>query len=198
VRAANDPMIELARLVDAESRTLRRQWEAAAETQQQAHAVIQRMRFALDGPARAPDATFTLRLSFGPVMGYEEAGTRIPAFTNFAGLYERNAQHSNREPFHLPKSWFDRKAALDLRTPFNFVHTPDIIGGNSGSPVVNTAGQFVGIVFDGNIHSLAGDFAYEDVRARAISVDARAIVEAMKKVYGADALVDELMDGRRN
>ena len=197
VAAAKDPLIELARLVDAEARTLRKQWEAADETKQQAHATIEKARFAIEGPGRAPDATFTLRLSYGPVKGYTEGGNKIAPYTTMAGLYTRNAEHKNKEPFDLPKRWLDKKSALNLSTPFNFVHTPDIIGGNSGSPVVNTKGEFVGIIFDGNIQSLVGDFAYEDVQARAISVDCRAIVEAMKKIYGADALVAELFAGKR-
>jgi hypothetical protein len=197
VSAANDPLVELARLVDAEARALRKTWEAAEETKQQAYALIGKMRFALEGPSRAPDATFTLRLSYGPVLGYEEGGRKIPAFTTLAGIYERNREHKNKEPFDLPPRWLEKKAALDLTTPFNFVHTPDIIGGNSGSPVVNTAGEFVGIIFDGNLPSLVLDFAYEDVVARAISVDARAIIEALRKLYGADALATELLTGRR-
>ena len=198
VKSANDPLIELARLVDAEARALRKQWEAAEETRQQAHAIIEKAHFEIEGPNRAPDATFTLRLSYGPVKGYTEAGKKIPAYTTMAGLYERSAAHKGKEPFDLPKRWLDKKSALDLTTPFNFVHTPDIIGGNSGSPVVDRKGEWVGIIFDGNIHSLVGDFAYEDVMARAISVDCRAIIEAMKKVYGADALVNELLNGKRS
>jgi hypothetical protein len=198
VKASGDPLIELARLVDGEARALRRQWEAADETKQQAHAVIEKARFAIEGPSRAPDATFTLRLSYGPIKGWEEAGRKIAPYTRIAGLYERSAEHKGREPFDLPKRWLERKSALDLHVPFNFVNTADIIGGNSGSPVVDTKGEFVGIIFDGNIHSLVGDFAYEDVQARAVSVDARAIMEALRKVYGAEALADELVGkGRR-
>lgn len=198
VANAKDPMIELARLVDAPARALRKEWEANEETRQQAHGVIEKARFAMEGPTRAPDATFTLRLSYGPVKSYQEDGKTIAPYTTFAGLYERNAEHKNKEPFDLPKRWFDRKSAIDLSTPFNFVHTPDIIGGNSGSPVVNTAGEWVGIIFDGNLSSLVLDFAYEDVHARAISVDCRAIIEAMRKVYGVDALVNELLNGKRS
>jgi hypothetical protein len=196
VTDAKDPLIELARLVDAESRVLRRQWEAAEETKQQAHAVIEKARFAIEGPSRAPDATFTLRLSYGPIKGWEEAGKKIAPYTRIAGLYERSAEHKGREPFDLPPRWIEKKSALNLEVPLNFVNTADIIGGNSGSPVVDTKGEFVGIIFDGNIHSLVGDFAYEDVQARAVSVDARAIMEALRKVYGADALADELLGGR--
>jgi hypothetical protein len=197
VAAAQDPLIETARLVDGPARTLRKEWEAHEETRRQAHAVIAKARFALEGPTRAPDATFTLRLSYGPVAGYTEAGRPVSAYTDYAGLYDRNSEHRNREPFDLPARWLERRAALDLTTPFNFVHTPDIIGGNSGSPVVNTRGEFVGIIFDGNLPSLVLDFAYEDVRARAISVDGRGIIEALRKVYAADDLVAELLAGRR-
>jgi hypothetical protein len=197
VKSANDPMIELARLVDVEARPLRKDWEAREETKQQAHAAIEKAHFAIDGPTRAPDATFTLRLSYGPVKGYEDAGKKIAAYTTYAGLYERNALQKNKEPFDLPKRWLDKKSALDLNTPLNFVHTPDIIGGNSGSPVVNTAGEWVGIIFDGNLPSLVLNFAYEDVQARALSVDCRAIIEALRKVYGVERLVNELLNGKR-
>jgi hypothetical protein len=193
-----DPMIELARLVDPQARALRKEWEAHEETRQQAHGIIEKARFALEGPTRAPDATFTLRLSYGPVKSYEEAGKRIAPYTDFAGLYARNAEHKNKEPFDLSKRWFDKKSALNLKTAFNFVNTADIIGGNSGSPVINTAGEFVGIIFDGNLASLVLDFAYEDEHARAISVDSRAIIEAMQKVYAVDHLVKELLNGKRS
>jgi hypothetical protein len=197
VKAVNDPMIDLARLVDDQARTLRKQWEGHDETKQQGHAVIERAHFAIEGPTRAPDATFTLRLSYGPVKGYVDAGQKIPAYTTFAGLYERNAEHKNKEPFDLPPRWLEKKSALNLSTPFNFVSTEDIIGGNSGSPVINTAGEWVGIIFDGNLASLVLDFAYEDQQARAISVDCRAVIEAMRKVYGVEPLVNELLNGKR-
>jgi hypothetical protein len=197
VSAANDPLIELARLVDGEARELRKTIEAQDEIKQQAQAAIAKARFALEGTSKYPDATFTLRLSFGPVKGYEENGQLIPAFTTLAGLYERSALMGNREPFDLLARWARKKSALDLNTPFNFVSTADIIGGNSGSPVVNRAGEFVGIIFDGNLASLVLDFAYEDTVARALSVDARAIIEALNKVYGAKNVVRELQTGRR-
>ena len=197
VAAAQDPLIELARLIDAPARALRKEWEAADETKKQAHSTIEKARFAIEGPTRAPDATFTLRLSYGPVLGYEEDGQKLAAYTDYAGLYARNTEHKNKEPFDLPQRWFDKKSAINLKTPFNFVSTADIIGGNSGSPVVNTAGEFVGIIFDGNLASLVLDFAYEDRVARALSVDCRGIIEAMKKVYGVDGLVNELLNGKR-
>jgi Peptidase S46 len=197
VDAADDPMIALARSVDGEARALRKIMEAQGEAKQQSHAKIAQARFAIEGASNYPDATFTLRLAFGPVKGYEEGGKQIPAHTTFAGLYERSKDHENQPPFDLPKIWLDAKAKIDLATPFNFVCTADIIGGNSGSPVVDRKGEFVGIIFDGNIQSLVLDFAYTDTRARAVSVDSRGIVEALGKIYGADGLVTELLTGKR-
>ncbi|MDR3406467.1 MAG: S46 family peptidase [Chthoniobacter sp.] len=197
VDAASDPMIALARSVDGEARAVRKVLEAQGEAKQQAHAKIGQARFALEGTGSYPDATFTLRLAFGTVKGYEEAGNQVPAHTTFAGLYERAQEHDNRPPFDLPAIWANAKAKIDLATPFNFVSTADIIGGNSGSPVVDRKGEFVGIIFDGNIQSLVLDFAYTDTQARAVSVDARGIVEALKKIYGATGLVKELETGKR-
>jgi len=126
------------------------------------------------------------------VRGYEEDGKQIPAFTDFAGLYRRSAEHDNKPPFDLPQRWIDKKSNLNLSTKFNFVSDADIIGGNSGSPVVNKANEFVGIIFDGNIQSLVLDCIFSDKQARAISVDSAAITEALRKVYDAQPLVDEL------
>jgi hypothetical protein len=197
VAAAKDPMIELARTIDAESRSLRKILETQTEIKQQAQAAIGKARFAVEGANNYPDATFTLRLSYGPVKGYEENGQQVPATTNFAGLYARSAEQENKSPFDLPPRWVEKKSALDLSVPFNFVSTADIIGGNSGSPVVNKAGEFVGIIFDGNIQSLVGDFGYEDVQSRALSVHSAGILEALKKVYEVPTLVAELVNGRR-
>jgi hypothetical protein len=197
VKAANDPMIELARLVDAESRALRKIMEAQGEAKQQAHAAIAKARFALEGTSTYPDATFTLRLAFGTVKGYEEGGKKIPAHTNFRGLYERAEEQEFQPPFHLPKRWLDRKSKLDMKTPFNFVSTADIIGGNSGSPVIDRKGEVVGIIFDGNIQSLVLDYIFTDEQARAVSVDSRGIIEALRKVYEAKSLVAELTNGKR-
>ena len=196
VRAAKDPLVELARQIDLEARDLRKRIEAQGELKQQAQAAIAKARFALDGANSYPDATFTLRLAYGTVQGYTESGKPVAPFTTFAGLYERNALMKNQAPFDLPQRWFKRKSALDLRTPYNFVNTADIIGGNSGSPVVNRDGELVGLIFDGNIQSLVLDFAYDDVMARALSVDSRAIVEALEKVYGAREIVRELQSGK--
>jgi hypothetical protein len=191
-----DPMIELARAVDAEARALRQQVESQDEIKQQAHAALAKARFALQGTSVYPDATFTLRLAYGTVKGYAENGRSVPAMTDMAGLYQRAAAMNQRPPFDLPELWRKRQKALNLATPFNFAGTHDIIGGNSGSPVINRAGEFVGIIFDGNIHSLVLDFAYDDVMARSVSVHSSAILEALRKVYRADRLVDELIQGR--
>jgi hypothetical protein len=199
VSAANDPMIELARLIDPDARALRKVSEEQNEIKQQAHAAISRAANALlgTGGSRYPDATGTLRLSFGTVKGYEEDGKPVPAFTIFAGLYERAKNMKNRPPFDLPETWEAARKDLNLQTPFNFVSTADIIGGNSGSPVVNRAGEFVGIIFDGNIQSLPLDYAFDDKQARAISVDSAATLEGLDKVYHAKELVRELLDGKR-
>jgi hypothetical protein len=194
--AAKDPMIALAKSVDAEARAVRKIMETQGEAKQQAHAKIAKARFALEGTSSYPDATFTLRLAFGTVKGYEENGKAVPAHTKIAGLYERAKEQNYRPPFDLPKVWVDSKSKVNLDTPLNFVSTADIIGGNSGSPVVDRKGEFVGIIFDGNIQSLVLDFAYSDTQARAVSVDSRGIVEALKNVYHADKLVNELSTGR--
>ena len=193
VQAARDPMIELARLIDPPSRAVRKVVETQDEIKRQAHAKITQARLALEKSTPYPDATFTLRLAFGTVKGYEENGRSIPFQTTFTGLYERAAAHEYQPPFDLTQRWLDRKDRLDLDTPLNFVSTADIIGGNSGSPVVNRQGQFVGVIFDGNIQSLVLDFAYTDVRARAVSVNCQAVIEALRKVYDADAVADELL-----
>jgi hypothetical protein len=192
VAASADPMIELARSIDADARRLRKVMEEQDEVKQQAHAAIAKARFALQGSGTYPDATFTLRLTFGSVKSFVEDGTTVPAFTDLKGLYTRAQSQNLQPPFDLPERWLKRKSRLALETPFNFVSTVDIIGGNSGSPTVNRAGEFVGIIFDGNLSSLVLDFAFDDVQARAVSVDSRGILEALRRVYDAKNLVQEL------
>jgi hypothetical protein len=191
--ALNDPMIELARLVDPASRAVRKRFENEVdEPKRQAYSALAKAKFAMDGDKVYPDATFTLRLAYGTVKGYTEDGKQVPPFTTFEGLYKRAAEQGNKGPFELPKRWAERKDKLDLKTPFNFVSTADIIGGNSGSPVINKDAEVVGLIFDGNIQSLVLDFIFDQEQARAVSVDSRAIIEALRKVYDADALADEL------
>ena len=192
ITAAHDPMIELARMVDAPARSARKIYEAQEEIKQQAYGDIAKARFAIEGTSNYPDATFTLRLSYGRVLGYEQDGKQIPALTDFAGLYQRSMEHGNQPPFDLPQRWVEKKPALNLETKYDFVSDADIIGGNSGSPVVNKANEFVGIIFDGNIQSLVLDCIFTDKQARAVSVDSAAITEALRKVYDAGALADEL------
>ena len=193
IASSTDPLIVLMRTVDPEAREVRKRFddEVDAVTRRDG-ATIARARFAETGYTQPPDATFTLRLSYGTVKGYEENGKKIPYFTTFAGAFQHAEAHGNKPPFELAASWSKMKSKLNLQTPLNFVSTADIIGGNSGSPTINKAGEVVGIIFDGNIQSLALNFYYEERQARAVSVDSRGIIEALRKVYDADALVDEL------
>jgi hypothetical protein len=186
-------MILLARLLDAPSRAVRTIYEEKVqEPERQAYGKIANARFALYGTNTYPDATFTLRLAFGEVKGYEENGKRIPWTSTFSGAFERAAEHQSAPPYNLPKSWIEHKSDLNLSTPFNFLNTADIIGGNSGSPVVDRNGELVGIIFDGNLQSLVLDYAYTDKQARAIAVHSAGILEALRGVYGAKALLAEL------
>jgi hypothetical protein len=198
IDASRDPMILLARLVDPPSRALRKTFEEKVdEPMKQAYGKLAKVRFAVEGTSTYPDATFTLRLAFGEVKGYTQDGKEIPPWTNIGGTFQHAALHGEQPPFKLPDSWLNPPRPLDMETPFNFVSTADIIGGNSGSPVVNRAGEYVGIIFDGNIESLVLDFIYTDKQARAVSVHSSAILESLRKVYEADALVGEIERARR-
>jgi hypothetical protein len=193
VQASSDPMIVMMRAIDPESRAVRKQYDDEVDSvERRAGATIARTKFERAGFTQPPDATFTLRLSYGAVKGYEEHSKRISYFTTFAGGFQHAADHGNQQPYRLPPSWMQAKSKLKLTTPLNFVSTTDIIGGNSGSPTVNRKGEVVGIVFDGNIQSLAWNFVYEDKEARSVHVDSRGIVEALKTIYGATGLVQEL------
>jgi hypothetical protein len=185
-------------LIDEEARRVRKIVEEQGEVKNQAYGQIAKADFAQRGTSVYPDATFTLRLAFGPVKGYEERGKKVPFETTMAGLYERSAEHHNKPPFDIPALWVKKKSKLDLDTPFNFVCTADIIGGNSGSPVINKNAEVVGLIFDGNIQSLVLDFVYTDKQARAVSVHSSAIVEALRKVYDAGKVADELTGKKRN
>ena len=167
------------------------------EVKRQAYAQIAKAKFALEGTSTYPDATFTLRLAFGVVKGYEENGKQVPFQTTFAGLFGRAKQHNFKPPFDLPPRWIERKDKLNLETPLNFVLTADIIGGNSGSPVINKDAEVVGLIFDGNIQSLVLDFMFTEEQARAVAVHSAGIVEALRKVYDANELADELTRGKK-
>lgn len=193
IKASLDPMILLARSIDGEARKLRKSYEEKVEEpQQQGYAQIAKALFALKGTSVYPDATFTLRLAFGEIKGYSEGDKGIPPFTNLEGAFHHEASHGNVSPFKLPQSWHQNKSQLNLATPFNFVSTTDIIGGNSGSPVVDKKGELVGLIFDGNIHSLVSDYFYDETANRAVSVDVRAMREVLKKIYHAEELLREL------
>ncbi|GIW78564.1 MAG: hypothetical protein KatS3mg105_0371 [Gemmatales bacterium] len=192
IDACTDPMILLAKLVDPASRKVRKIMDTQEEIKRQAFAKIANAKYQIQGDSVYPDATFTLRLAFGVVKGYEQNGEHIPFETTIAGLYERAKQHDFKEPFNLPPRWLERKDKLNLKTPMNFVCTADIIGGNSGSPVINKDAEIVGLIFDGNIQSLVLDYIYTDKQARAVSVHSRAIIEALTKVYDAESLAKEI------
>jgi formate dehydrogenase maturation protein FdhE len=194
IEASTDPLIMLMRSIDPDARSARREFEDKVDSVvRRDGGAIAKARFAQSGFTQPPDATFTLRLSYGVVKGYQENGKAIPFDTTMGGAYQRAAEHGSQSPYNLPESWIKLKDKLDLKTPFNFVSTADIIGGNSGSPTVNKNGEVVGIIFDGNIESLPWNFAYSDTQGRAVSVDSRGIQEALRKIYGATALADELM-----
>ncbi len=197
LQESTDPMIQLARAIDPESRKIRQTFEQQVdEPQRQAYGKIANSRFAVYGSSVYPDATFTLRLAFGEAKGYSENGEKIPWATTMGGTYQHAAEHENKEPFNLPKIWTDRKSQLNLSTPFNFVSTADIIGGNSGSPVINRQGEVVGIIFDGNIQSLVLDYVYTDKESRAVAVHSAGILEALRKIYQANRLVSEITGKR--
>jgi hypothetical protein len=194
IEASTDPLIVLMRNVDSEARAIRKRFDDQVEAVERRNgALITKARFAQTGFTQPPDATFTLRLSYGAVRGYTENGKKVPYTTTLGGAFEHAAAHGDKPPYELPESWIKAKPNLNLATPFNYVSTADIIGGNSGSPTVNKAGEVVGIIFDGNIQSLANNFYYDDEQQRAVHVDSRGIIEALRKVYGAEALANELM-----
>ncbi len=192
VEASTDPLIVLARKLLPLSRDARKQRDALNAPIQQANEKLGKARFAVYGTKSYPDATFTLRLSYGSVDGYPMNGTVAPPMTTIYGLYDRSASFGDKSPFDIPARWEAAKDKLDLSTPMDFVTTNDIIGGNSGSPVINKEGEIVGLVFDGNIESLAGDFVYDGTRNRTVAVHTAVMTEALRKVYSAGALADEI------
>ncbi|MBN9121360.1 MAG: S46 family peptidase [Planctomycetes bacterium] len=193
IASSKDPMIQLAKAIDAEARKLRTRYETEVEEpERQAYAALAAVRFRAYGNSVAPDATFTLRLAFGTVRGYEVGGEKLNFHTTFGEAFEKSARLGGREPFDLPKRWLDGKNKLDPNTPFNFVSTADTIGGNSGSPVLNRAGELIGINFDRNRHGLVRNFVYTDVQARHIAVHSKAVLGALRTLYPAAPLVKEL------
>ncbi|MBA2339100.1 MAG: S46 family peptidase [Pyrinomonadaceae bacterium] len=193
IQSSNDLMLQLARAIDVEARAIRTRYEdEVANVERTAYAKVARAIFDTKGTSVAPDATFTLRLAYGVIKGYEENSKQIAPFTTFAGLYERAAANGNRPPYDLPPRWIERKQNLNLQTPFNFITTADTIGGNSGSPIINTRAELVGLNFDRNIHGLVGNFIYDETQKRNIGVHSRGMIEALRHIYGANELADEL------
>jgi hypothetical protein len=190
INAYHDPLMDFARRLDAPARAVRADYENAVRAViTKNSAMIAKARFALDGQNSYPDATFTPRLSYGIVSGFEENGRQIPATTTFGGAFDHA---TGREPFKLPNSWTRAEKSIDPKTNLNFASTNDVIGGNSGSPVIGRDGKITGLVFDGNIQSLGGDFGYDGKVNRTVSVDVTGITEALKNIYHADRLIKEL------
>lgn len=190
VAASKDPMIELARLVDEEARKVRTEMEREVEAViREQHTRISAARFAIYGTSAYPDATFTPRLSFGSVKAWNEGGKELAPFTTMGQIFERDA---GAPPFAVPQSWWNAQSKLKASTPFNLSTTNDIIGGNSGSPLLNKNAEIIGLIFDGNIHSLGGDYGFDPAVNRAVSVDSRAILHSLEVIYKADRIVKEL------
>ena len=193
VAASTDPMILMARRVDPLDRELLKWYEDNVQSVETAAGEkIGKARFAIYGKSTYPDATFTLRLAYGTVKGYPMNGTEAPPVTTFYGLYDRSDSFSGKPPFDLPERYSARRDKLDLSTRFNFVSTCDIIGGNSGSPVVNRNGEIVGLIFDGNIESLVSDFIYDETKSRAVAVHTASMIMALRRLYDAGSLADEI------
>jgi hypothetical protein len=191
IDASSDPVIALARLVDPDFRAIRKDYEDTISAPlEKAHTAIARARFKIYGASVYPDATFTMRISYGTVKGYWQDGKFVEPMTHIAGLYERA---TGAPPFQLPETWIEAQPMLNLDQPMNFVTTNDIVGGNSGSPVIGKAGEIVGLIFDGNIQSLGGDFGFDPEVNRAVAVNVGALREALHKVYHADRIAEELV-----
>lgn len=190
IEASQDPLIALAKAVDPFARAARRQLEEGVESViDRNQELVAQARFAAFGETVYPDATFTLRVSYGTVKGWREGNQDVRPFTTLGGLYERV---TGSDPFVLPKRWLERKSSVALDTPFNLSADTDIVGGNSGSPMIDRNGRIVGLVFDGNIHSIGGEYWFDETKNRTVAVDSRGIREALKSVYGADRVLAEL------
>jgi hypothetical protein len=190
VDAANDPMIEIAKMIDERSRAVRKNYEDNVEAiTRVASEKVAKARFAALGTSVYPDATFTLRLSYGSVQGWMENGAKVEPFTQLSRLFERA---TGAPPFEVPQSWLKVKDQLDLSTKFDLVTNNDIVGGNSGSPLINAKAEIVGLVFDGNIHSISGSYWFDENLNRTVAVHPAIIHEALAKVYGAKNLLAEL------
>ena len=189
---SKDPLIQLAKAFEKDYRRAHEAADSIEEQERQAYAKITEAKFAVGGDSVYPDATFTLRLAYGKVLGYESEGKKIPSQTTLGGAFQHETLHLNKDPWVLPASWQAAKGKLKSETPFNFVCTADIIGGNSGSPVVSRDGAMVGIIFDGNIESLTADFYYTEQVSRAVAVHIAGVLESLRTIYNAPKLADEM------
>ena len=193
VKSSQDPFILLAKQLDPYSRALRKKKEKELDgIQKESYAQIAQLNFNRYGESIYPDATFTLRLSIGSMKGYHEGRAYIAPTTRLADAFKEASTHQFKSPYNLPKSWLQKEDSIKKSTPFNFVSTNDIIGGNSGSPVFNERGEIVGIIFDGNIHTMMWDLEFDETQGRAVSVHSEAIIDVLKNVYEAESLVKEL------
>ncbi|MDQ6698556.1 MAG: S46 family peptidase, partial [Acidobacteriota bacterium] len=196
VAASTDSMIALARKLDPMQRELIKWTEDNVKSVvQRAGEQIGKARFAVYGKTTYPDATFTLRLSYGQMKGYPMNGTQAPAKTTFYGLFDRAASFNYQMPYSLPSRYMEGRGKLDLATALNFVTTNDVVGGNSGSPVINRQGELVGLIFDGNIESLAGNYVYDCDTNRSVAVHTAAMTQVLRKLYDAQRLLDEMLPG---
>ena len=189
---SKDPLIQLARAMEADYRRAHEAADSIEEQERQAYSKVTEAKFAVGGDSVYPDATFTLRLAFGKVLGYESDGKKVPSQTTMGGAFQHETLHLNKDPWILPKSWHAAKEKMKPDTPFNFVCTADIIGGNSGSPVISRDGSMVGIIFDGNIESLTADFYYTEKVSRAVAVHIAGVLESLRTIYNAPRLADEM------
>jgi len=196
IEASNDPLIRFAKSIDGDLIAERKEYDARVEAPTRAAAErIAKARFAVYGTSVDPDATFTLRLSYGTVKGFDNAeGKFVEPYTTIQGLFQRT---TGAPPYKLPESWLQAKSSLNLSTPINLSTTNDIIGGNSGSPLIDKDANVVGLMFDGNIFSLGGDYGYDAAQNRAVAVDSRALLEGLRKVYHFSRVVDEIEAARR-
>jgi len=194
--ASTDPFLRLAKIIDPLQRDIDRQWTDLMNQESQQNERVARALLAVFGSSVSPDATFSLRISDGEVRTYPYNGTIAQPYTTFYGLFDRSAGFGGRAPWQLPQRWIAHRDSLNLATPLDAISTNDIIGGNSGSPVINRDGEVVGLIFDGNIESLPGNFLYTEATNRSVWVDSRGIIEALRHVYGAGAMADELTGGR--
>ncbi|MFN8614246.1 MAG: S46 family peptidase, partial [Vulcanimicrobiota bacterium] len=196
LKAQQDPLIDLALAIDEASRKVRRRYELeVVEPELGAYAQIARSQFAVQGKDLAPDATFTLRLAYGKVSGYEEAGRSVPWATTLGQLFANARMHGNEEPFRLPARWWNREKSLDPKMTYDFVSTADTIGGNSGSPVINRQAEVVGVNFDRNRFGLTRNFLYSDQQARHVAVHSPAVLHILERVYSARRVADEMRLG---